>query len=369
MLESIATTVKDTLYWHVLDDGRIQCDVCPRQCQLREGQQGLCFIRARQQDRLVLTSYGRSSGFCIDPIEKKPLNHFYPGSSVLSFGTAGCNLACKFCQNWDMSKSREMDTLAQQASPKQIALAAQFHGCRSVAYTYNDPVIFLEYAIDVARACHELGVLSVAVTAGYIQDPARKDFFAHMDAANVDLKAFNEHFYYHLTGAHLQPVLDTLKYIKHETNVWLEITTLLIPGYNDSDQELNALTEWVATELGPDVPLHFSAFHPDWKMLDVPPTPLATLLRARQIAQGHGLRYVYVGNVHDKAADSTYCHQCGALLIGRDWYELSEWNLDANLLGTGVCRQCGVTCAGKFAAVPGHWGNRRMPVDMRKFHA
>ena len=347
-----------TRYWHPLDDGRVQCDLCPRYCKLKEGQRGLCFVRANQNNQIVLTSYGRSSGFCVDPIEKKPLNHFLPGTPVLSFGTAGCNLACKFCQNWDMSKSREIDILASEASPQTIAERAKALDCRSVAFTYNDPVIFHEYAIDVAQACRELGIRSVAVTAGYVCEEPRKEFYAVMDAANVDLKAFDEKFYYKLTGGHLQPVLDTLLYLKQHTSVWFEITTLLIPGHNDSDEELHRMSEWLMEHMGPDVPLHFSAFHPDWKMQDVPPTPPETLTRARQIAMGHGLRYVYTGNVHDRSGSSTWCHSCGELLIERDWYELGHWGLDAN----GCCAACGTQLPGLFEATPGHWGSRRMPV-------
>ena len=352
-----------TKYWHQLEDGRVQCDVCPRFCKLHEGQQGLCFVRARHQDQIVLTTYGRSSGFCVDPIEKKPLNHFLPGTPILSFGTAGCNLACKFCQNWDMSKSREMDTLADAASPEQIARMAHELRCRSVAYTYNDPVIFMEYAIDVAQACRECGIKSVAVTAGYMGEAPRREFYQYMDAANVDLKAFTERFYWKLCGGHLQPVLDTLVYLKHETQVWFEITTLLIPGENDSDQELEELTHWVVENLGSDVPLHFTAFHPDWKMLDYPPTPAATLTRARRIAVKNGIRYAYTGNVHDEGGGSTYCHHCGKRLIGRDWYVLSDWNLNA----AGCCNACGTPCAGVFEAGPGHWGARRLPVRMRSY--
>jgi pyruvate formate lyase activating enzyme len=352
-----------THYWHTLKDGRIQCDVCPRACKLHEGQQGLCFVRARYNDQIVLTSYGRSSGFCVDPIEKKPLNHFLPGTPILSFGTAGCNLACKFCQNWDMSKSREMDTLADAASPEKLARVAHEMGCRSVAYTYNDPVIFMEYAIDVAKACREYGIKSVAVTAGYICDEPRQEFYRYMDAANVDLKAFTEQFYWKICGGHLQPVLDTLTYLKHETNVWFELTTLLIPGENDSDQELEAMTQWVMENLGPDVPMHFTAFHPDWKMMDHSRTPASTLTRARRIAIKNGIRYAYTGNVHDEDGGSTYCHQCGQKLIGRDWYELSDWNLTAE----GTCNACGTPCPGVFDARPGHWGARRQPVRLRSY--
>ncbi len=347
-----------TQYWHVLADSRIQCDLCPRFCKLHDGQRGLCFVRMNQDSQIVMTSYGRSSGFAIDPIEKKPLNHFLPGTSVFSFGTAGCNLACKFCQNWDISKSRELDTLMSQASPGAIAQAALDHGCNSVAYTYNDPVIFHEYAIDTAQACRNLGLKSVAVSAGYVCAQPRAEFYQWMDAANIDLKAFSERFYHQITGGHLQPILETLKYIKQETSVWLELTTLLIPGENDSEAELEAMTQWVVENLGSDVPMHFTAFHPDWKMLDKPSTTKATLLKARQIALKNGVHYAYVGNVHDKAADSTYCHACGHLLIGRDWYELSDWNLDDK----GCCKTCGNSCAGVFQAKPGNWGAKRKTV-------
>ncbi|MEW6246335.1 MAG: AmmeMemoRadiSam system radical SAM enzyme [Nitrospirota bacterium] len=357
------TTVVPTKYWHRLDDGRIQCDLCPRFCKLHEGQQGLCFVRARQEDRIVLTTYGRSSGFCVDPIEKKPLNHFLPGTSVLSFGTAGCNLSCKFCQNWDMSKSREMDRLADQASPETIARTAERLGCRSVAFTYNDPVIFHEYAIDVAQACRARGVKSVAVTAGYVCEKPREEFYRNMDAANVDLKGFTERFYKQICAGSLQPVLDTLLNLKHHTTVWFEITALLIPGENDSEQELEALTEWIVERLGPEVPIHFTAFHPDWKMLDRPPTPAATLTKARRIAIKNGLRYAFTGNVHDEDGGSTYCHRCGRRLIGRDWYELTEWNLTAE----GSCRFCSRSCTGVFEGWPGSWGARRLPVRLRDF--
>jgi len=359
----MSNNVKSTKYWHKLDDGRIQCDLCPRYCKMHEGQQGLCFVRANHENQIVSTTYGRSSGFCIDPVEKKPLNHFLPGTPILSFGTAGCNLACKFCQNWDMSKSREMDTLADQASPEIIALAAKRTGCRSVAYTYNDPVIFHEYAIDIAQACHELEIKSVAVTAGYVCEEPRKAFFENMDAANVDLKAFTERFYWKITGGHLQNILDTLLYIKHETYVWLELTTLLIPGENDSRKELEQMTKWVVEELGPDVPMHFTAFHPDWKMMGYPSTPMQTLVAAREIALNNGVRYVYTGNVHDKKGESTYCHHCGEMLIGRDWYVLSDWNLENN----GHCKSCGTLCVGIFENQSGTWGDKRQPINLSHF--
>lgn len=347
-------------YWHRLEDGRIQCDLCPRDCKLHDGQRGACFVRGMAGNQMVLTSYGRSSGFCIDPIEKKPLNHFYPGTSVFSFGTAGCNLACKFCQNWDISKSRDMDRLMDKASPQAIAQATLSHGSKSVAFTYNDPVVFFEYALDTAEACHALGIKTVAVTAGYMHDAPRREFYAKMDAANIDLKGFTEDFYAKLTGSHLQPILDTLVYVRHETDCWLEITTLLIPGYNDSDEELKALSRWVTKELGPDVPLHFSAFHPDWKMTDVPPTPPATLTRARRIAMEAGLHYVYTGNVHDPEGGTTFCPSCHAPLIVRDWYQILDYQLTEN----GACAKCGAMQAGRFGKFEHPFGPRRIPVRM-----
>ena len=347
-------------WWHALPDGRVQCDLCPRDCRLHEGQRGLCFVRKMQGGGMVLTTYGRSSGFCVDPIEKKPLNQFYPGSSVLSFGTAGCNLACKFCQNWDISKSREMDRLMDAASPETIAEAAQRLHCRSVAYTYNDPVIFAEYAIDVAAACRARGIQNVAVTAGYMHAEPRREFYAWMDAANVDLKGFTDHFYYKLCGGHLQPVLETLEYLVKETSVWTEITTLLIPGQNDADAEIEAECAWIAQHLGRDVPLHFSAFHPDWKMLDVPATPPATLTRARDIARRAGLRYVYTGNVHDTEGGSTYCASCGKAVIVRDWYDIRAYHVTES----GACAFCGAAIAGRYGKFGKPFGPRRIPVRL-----
>jgi len=352
-------------HYQKLADGRIQCDVCPRECRLKDGQRGLCFVRARSGDEIVLTTYGRSSGYCIDPIEKKPLNHFLPGTPVLSFGTAGCNLTCKFCQNWDISKSREMDRLMDQAAPELIALAAKHTGCRSVAYTYNDPTIFLEYAVDVGHACHAHDIKNVAVTAGYIKEKAREDFFSVMDAANVDLKAFTESFYKSLCTAELGAVLETLKYLKHETDVWFEITTLLIPGENDSPAEIEGLTQWIMENLGPDVPVHFTAFHPDYRMRDKPRTPPETLIQAWRIARKNGIHYVYTGNIHDKPTGSTYCHNCGLRLIGRDWHLLDNWGLTQS----GLCSRCGTPCAGEFEDQPGDWGRKRQPVRLEDFAA
>jgi pyruvate formate lyase activating enzyme len=353
-----SANVVPTKYWRSLPDGRVECSLCPRACRLQEGQRGLCFVRARQGDAIVLTTYGRSSGFCVDPIEKKPLNHFLPGTPVLSFGTAGCNLTCKFCQNWDISKSRETDTLADAASPEQVADAAERLGCRSVAFTYNDPVIFHEYAIDVADACRERGIKSVAVTAGYVCAEPRAEFYAHMDAANVDLKGFTDRFYHQVCGGRLEPVKETLVYLKRDTRVWFELTTLLIPGENDSEAEVEEMTQWVVTALGPDVPMHFTAFHPDYRMTDKEHTPPATLERAQRIARKNGIRYAYTGNVDNPRGESTYCHVCGALLVERDRYRLGAWRLTED----GRCARCGEAWAGVLEGRPGAWGPRRLPV-------
>ena len=356
----MSTTTVPTRHWHPLDDGRVQCDVCPRACKLHEGQRGVCFVRAREHDEIVLTTYGRSSGFCVDPIEKKPLNHFRPGSAVLSFGTAGCNLACRFCQNWDISKSKEMDTLQDRAEPDTIAVAAERLGATSVAFTYNDPVIFLEYADDVADACHARGIRTVAVTAGYVCAEPRREFFSHVDAANVDLKGFTEDFYRHVAGGSLAPVLETLEYLVHETDVWVETTTLLIPGKNDSDAEIDAMTGWVVERLGPDVPMHFTAFHPDYRMTDIPRTPAATLTRARAIARRNGVHHAYTGNVRDPEGAATRCTGCGTVVIGRAGYDLTAWNLT----DSGACRDCGSALAGRFDGPAGTWGSRRLPVRL-----
>ncbi|MFI5913829.1 AmmeMemoRadiSam system radical SAM enzyme [Dactylosporangium sp. NPDC051541] len=346
-----------TAHWHRLDDGRVQCDVCPRNCRLHEGQRGFCFVRERQDDRIVLTTYGKSSGFCVDPIEKKPLNHFLPGSAVLSFGTAGCNLGCRFCQNWDISKSREIDTLGAAAGPEELAAAAERLGCRSIAFTYNDPVIFMEYAMDVADACRARGIKAVAVSAGYMNAAPREEFYRHIDAANIDLKAFSERFYEKVTFARLDKVLETLEYLR-TTDVWFEVTTLLIPGQNDGDEELHKQCEWLLEHLGPSVPLHFSAFHPDFKMRDVPATPPETLRRARRIAQDTGLRFVYTGNVHDPSGQTTACPNCGSAVVVRDWYDL----VDYGLTDDGRCRGCGHLVPGVFDGPAGTWGRRRLPV-------
>jgi pyruvate formate lyase activating enzyme len=352
--EHIEPGVVKADFWHRTESGRIQCDLCPRGCALRSGQRGFCVVREARDEELVLASYGRASGFCIDPIEKKPLNHFYPGSSVLSFGTCGCNLGCRFCQNWDMSKVREVDDLNQWASPDDVAQAALKAGCRSVAFTYNEPIIFAEYAIDCAKANKERGIQSVAVTAGYIQPQARQAFFSVMDGVNIDLKAFSERFYRKFCYAHLDPILDTLRFLFHETDVWFEVTTLMIPGQNDSSDEIAKMCDWFVENLGPEVPLHFTAFHPDFKLTDVPSTSSQLLKRARNQAVTAGVKHVYTGNVHDIAGQSTYCASCGAMLIERNGYSLGRYTIDP----LGNCMSCGYRVAGRFGETKGDWSGR-----------
>ncbi|OKL54413.1 AmmeMemoRadiSam system radical SAM enzyme [Bowdeniella nasicola] len=335
-------------WWHRTDDGRVRCEVCPRLCTLRDGQRGYCFVRMNVDGALLLDTYGRSSGFAIDPIEKKPLNHFLPGSRILSFGTAGCNLGCKFCQNYTISTSRHFDSLSQEASPSQIAEAALRYGAKSVAFTYNDPVIFAEYAIDTAHACREVGIHPVAVTAGHMTEQVRGEFFSAMDATNIDLKGFTNEFYRKITGGRLETVLATLEHVA-ATDTHLEITTLTIEGHNDSDAELAAMSRWIVEHLGPDVPHHFSAFHPDHRMRDVPPTKPATLSRAREIALAGGERYVYTGNIYDPAGQSTRCHECQEVVIARDRYRVGEIRLDVARDKTAACRTCGAAVPGVFA--------------------
>lgn len=348
-------------WWHAVEDEKIMCDLCPRACVMRDGDRGFCFVRKNEGNQMVLTTYGRSTGFCVDPVEKKPLNHFLPGSSILSFGTAGCNLGCQFCQNWSISKSREIEALSEKASPERIAEAAVKLGCKSVAFTYNDPVIWAEYAIDTAKACHERGVKAVAVTAGYITPQARPEFYSVMDAANVDLKGFTELFYKKLTLSHIEPVLDTLKWLKKESNVWFEITNLMIPEENDSPDEIARMCDWIVNNLGTDVPLHFTAFHPDFRVQNRPNTPEQTLVRARIQALKAGIQYVYTGNVMGKHAQSTYCHVCKQLVIEREWFNISKYMLKGN-----QCGNCGEVIPGVFDKFEGAFGRRRVAVRFKQ---
>ncbi len=338
----------DNLYearwWQKQDDGRILCTLCPRYCKIGEGQIGFCYIRQNIDGKLYSTGYGRPTGFAIDPIEKKPLNHFYPGSTILSFGTAGCNLGCKFCQNWSISKAKLDELNALYVTPEEVISLAKKYKTPSIAYTYNDPTIFGEYVIDISRLAKEENIKNVMVTAGYIDKEARKDVYRYIDAANVDLKAFTEQFYHKITFSHLNYVLDTLLWLKNETGIWFEITTLLIPNENDSDEEIKLMTEWIVKNLGDEVPLHFTAFHPDFKMLNKSKTPSSTLEQARKIAITQGIKYCYLGNIHHEIGQSTYCHNCKEVVIKRDWHSVLKINLK-----NGKCNNCGQNVAGIFA--------------------
>ncbi len=323
------------------DNGKILCTLCPRYCTIGEGQRGFCYIRQNIDGKLYSSGYGRPIGFGIDPIEKKPLNHFLPGTEILSFGTAGCNLGCKFCQNWSMSKAKSDNLNSLYASPEDVVALAKKYGAPSIAFTYNDPTIFGEYVEDVSSIAREEGLKSVMVTAGYIDKKARKEVYENIDAANVDLKAFNKDFYKKLTLSNLDDVLDTLIWLKIETDIWFEITTLLIPGENDSDEELKKESNWILENLGENVPLHFTAFHPDYKLSDKEQTPLLTLERARNIALESGIKYCYLGNVHHKEGHTTFCPNCNFSLIRRDWHSVAE-----NLINDGKCSNCGEPIAG-----------------------
>lgn len=320
--------MKEARWWHHEDDGRILCTLCPRFCRMAEGQAGFCYIRKNLGGRLYSLGYGSSTGFAIDPIEKKPLNHFLPGSQILSFGTAGCNLGCRFCQNWSISKAKLDEAQSLTVSPEQVVELAIEHRVPSIAYTYNDPVIWGEFVIDISRLARECGIKSVMVTAGYITPEARPEVFRYIDAANVDLKAFTEQFYRKLTFSHLDPVLDTLRWLKHESDIWFEITNLIIPGENDSVDETKLLCDWIVKNLGDSIPLHFTAFHPDFKLTDKPRTPTSTLKQARQIAQSLGIKYCYVGNVRDAEGQTTYCPDCHRAVIRRSWHEVLDYRIN-----------------------------------------
>ncbi|MGD9488756.1 MAG: AmmeMemoRadiSam system radical SAM enzyme [Calditrichaceae bacterium] len=337
----VKSELKLANWWDELENGKVLCTLCPRYCKIGKGQSGFCFIRQNIDGKLYSAGYGRPTGFAVDPIEKKPLNHFFPGSSILSFGTAGCNLGCKFCQNWSMSKSRLDDLNAMNATPEQVVDLAIRRNVPSIAYTYNDPTIFGEYVRDISRIGRDKGIKSVMVTSGYIDKEARKDVYKYIDAANVDLKAFTETFYHKLTFSHLGPVLDTLKWLRHETDIWFEITTLLIPGENDSQDEIKKMCEWVLNNLGDEIPLHFTAFHPDFKMRDKNPTPPSTLKSARTLALSMGIKYCYVGNVHDSEGQTTYCPECHTTLIERDWHTVFR-----NKIQNGLCPECRTPIAG-----------------------
>jgi pyruvate formate lyase activating enzyme len=327
--------MKEALWWHKEADGRILCTLCPRLCRMAEGQAGFCYIRKNIAGKLYSLAYGTSTGFAIDPIEKKPLNHFLPGTDILSFGTAGCNLGCRFCQNWSISKAKLDEAQSLTASPEEVVKLALRNHVPSIAFTYNDPVIWGEYVIDISQLARERGLKSVMVTAGYITPQARPEVFRYIDAVNVDLKAFAERFYHKITFSHLEPVLNTLRWLRHETTMWFEITNLMIPGENDDPDETRRLCDWVMENLGDSVPLHFTAFHPDFKMTDKPRTPASTLRRARGIALSAGIKYCYVGNVFDEEGQTTFCPACRRVLIRRSWHAILEYNLEGNRCSCG----------------------------------
>lgn len=327
--------LKEAKWWKPVENEKILCTLCPRYCKIGDGQPGFCYIRQNQNGKLITLGYGRPTGFAIDPVEKKPLNHFYPGTNILSFGTAGCNLGCKFCQNWSISKAKIDDLNALDVSPEEVMQLAKKHSVPSIAFTYNDPTIFGEYVIDISKIARQEGIKSVMVTAGYIDKEARKDVYKYIDAANLDLKAFTERFYHKVTFSHLDDVLETLIWLKNETEVWFEITTLLIPDENDSEEEIKNECDWILSNLGDAVPLHFTAFHPDFKMLDKNRTPELTLTTTRKIALSMGIKYCYVGNVHNREGQTTYCHNCGTTLIERDWHSVLK-----NKLKSGRCCKC-----------------------------
>ena len=344
--ESLVNPPRPARWWRREEDGRLLCTLCPRFCRLSEGQAGFCYIRQNRDGAMVSLGYGRPTGFAVDPIEKKPLHHFLPGTGVLSFGTAGCNLGCKFCQNWSISKAKLDELQSTEVTPASVVDLAEAEGCPSIAYTYNDPVIFGEFVVDVSREARERGLRNVMVTAGYITPEARPEVFRFIDAVNVDLKAFSESFYRKVTLSHLDPVLDTLRWLHQDTGIWHEVTTLIIPGLNDSEDELRRECEWLVENLGPDVPLHLTAFHPDYRMQDRPATPVETLERARRIALDSGLHFVYLGNVFHRDAQTTACPTCGTALVERDWHRIASAH--PRLLDEGVCFHC-------KTPVPGVW--------------
>lgn len=334
-------------WWEPIEgskNNKVLCTLCPRYCKIGNGQAGFCFIRRNRGGKLYQDGYGASTGFAVDPIEKKPLNHFLPGTPVLSFGTAGCNLGCKFCQNWDISKNKLDEVKShEKLSPEDVVNLAFQHKCPSIAYTYNDPTIWGEWVIDIAQVARERGLKNVMVTAGYITKEAREEIYPFIDAANIDLKAFTETFYNKLTFSYLNDVLDTIKWMYNETNVWVELTNLIIPGHNDESDEFKEMVGWLLENCDDNIPLHFTAFHPDFKMMDTPKTPQETLNRARRIALDMGMKYVYIGNVFDRNGQTTYCPNCGTHLIQRDWHAVS-----ANKMNKNKCSKCGTIIPGVF---------------------
>jgi pyruvate formate lyase activating enzyme len=338
-------------WWESEPGGKVHCYLCPRHCRIGEGQSGFCYIRANQGGKLYSLGYAHPAALQIDPIEKKPLSHFLPGTRVFSMGTAGCNMGCFFCQNWDISKSRADQVNSTYVPPEDVVSLAIRYGCPSIAFTYNEPTIWGEYVIDICQAAREKGIRTVMVSNGYVTREAFHDIYDYIDAANIDLKAFTENFYGRITLTHLAPVLETLQWLKNETNVWFEITNLIIPTLNDAPAETRALAEWVVEHLGPGVPLHFTAFHPDFKLREKPRTPPETLHAARRTAVAAGLHYVYEGNIPGDGAN-TSCPACQTRLVQRSWHQVLE-----NHLREGCCPSCGL-------AIPGRWSNTSSSADI-----
>ncbi len=335
-------TLHAARWWRKADPDQVLCELCPRSCLLAEGRSGLCGVRRVENGTLKTAVFGATAGLCVDPIEKKPLYHFLPGSRVLSFGMQGCTLACAFCQNASLSQGQGENQL-RPARPEDLVRLAQAQACIGVAFTYNEPIVSAEWCLEVAAACREAGLFTFAVTSGYISNAARPEFFAAMDATNVDLKSISESFYRQHCQGSLQPILETLEYLTHETRVWLEVTTLLIPGANDDEREIAALAEWMVSHLGPEVPLHFSAFHPAHRLLNRPRTPAFTLHRARKIAMERGLSFVYLGNIPDEEGSTTFCSECGKVLIEREAFRVAR-----DHLRVGRCPDCGAVLPGRF---------------------
>lgn len=334
--------MKEAMLYEKLSDNQVRCNLCAHRCVIAEGKKGICQVRENQGGKLYTLVYGSTIIQNVDPVEKKPLLHFYPGSTAYSIATPGCNFRCRWCMNWEISqmpRERHLILVEEEASPEQIVATAQRAGSRSIAYTYTEPTIFFEYAYDTARLAHDAGLFNIYVTNGYMTEEMLETFRPYLDAANVDLKAFREETYRKYVGARLGPVLDSLKAMKR-LGIWLEVTTLVVPGVNDDPAELKDAAEFVANELGVDTPWHISRFFPAYKMADVPPTPISTLSQAREIGLEAGLRYVYVGNVLGE--ENTFCPSCGRLLIRRAGYRILENHVQPD----GRCPDCGTLVAG-----------------------
>ncbi len=327
-------------YQNIINN-KVQCKICPRECILNENQRGFCYVRRNVKGNIILETFGYNTGLAIDPVEKKPLYHFYPESKVLSFGTLGCNMGCLFCQNHHITKVKYPIDQCQKISPEEIVNIAKKYHCKSVAYTYNDPVIFFEYAIETAKLCRQEGIKTIAVTSGYINPEPAKEFFKYMEAANIDLKGFSEDFYKKNCLAHLNPVLESIKYAVKETECFVELTTLIIEGEND--QYIKEECEWILNNLGDCIPLHFSAFFPKYKFLNKKPTEFSTLLKAYNTAKQMGLKYIYTGNISNTDTSTTYCKNCGKPILIRDGYKLTE-----NNLADGFCKFCGTKADGEY---------------------